>query len=123
MNLCLKMSTIFVSVCLLMSTFSVSVCLLMSTLSVSVCLPSNICQHFLCHFSLCARFGFPPKKFALCDFLPFPHFVRIFYVIFLKNFLIGLRIFCKEFNSYLLGNILVNLQGFEADKSKIKVLK
>ena len=74
-------------------------------------------------FSLCARFGFFPKKFTLCDFLSFPHFVRIFYVLFLLNFFIGLRIFCKEVNSNLLGNIIVIIARFEANKGQILKLK
>ena len=41
--------------------------------------------HFV-RFALCVRFRFPPKKFTLCDFLPFPHFVRTFYVIFEEFF-------------------------------------
>ena len=41
--------------------------------------------HFV-HFTLCAEFGFTQKKFILCYYLPFPHFVRTFYDIFLNFF-------------------------------------
>ena len=69
--------------------------------------PHFVRFHFV-RFSLCARFEFSPKKFTLCDFLPFPHFVRTFYVIF-EEFLID---FCKNVDSNHLGNNFVIFTRF-----------
>ena len=54
--------------------------------------PHFVRFHFV-RFSLCARFGFFQKKFTLCDFLTFPHFVRKLWRIFFIEF----WIFWKRF--------------------------
>ena len=75
----------------------------------------TLCGFTMCEFHFVRGLDFFKKKSHCAIFLTFPHFVRSFYVIFLKNSLIELGIFLKEVYSnleYLLDNIFVIFTRF-----------
>ena len=85
--------------------------------------PHFVRLHFV-HFTLCARFRFPPKRFTLCYFFSISSLCAEFLCHMFEEFLLMLEFFAKWFQNSLLGSIFFNvLEGLEAHQGQFKIQK